>query len=287
MVVLNVKRGDQPQFLFETLTSMKMDDILAELCQIYNDRLRIGRLCMAMEQLAVHGIAKPPNMVGLTDEQVAELGHKDQSDTYYPSGGSTFNRDAIGYRTGHAPTEQMQQVLLKTVAEAKAAIHKDLTTKNTPLSTSTIRDVLDKLRGAVMIVYPMGLPPYDEVQAILEDDEDLAGKQASKEVIEPAQFQVWWAGKELQRGKLLSDYIGRNEKTKIVCKIQKRGAGAPVREPVYDESTQKEMMAYAYRKQEEWKRLEAAEDEEHLNADWASSDQLRSQLHGTGNIRWR
>lgn len=27
---------------------------------------------------------------------------------------------------------------------------------------------------------------------------------------------MWWAGKELQTGKLLSDYVGKNEKTKIV-----------------------------------------------------------------------
>jgi len=72
-------------------------------------------------------------------------------------------------------------------------------------------------------------------------------------VIEPAAFQLWWAGKDMQRGKCLHEYIGKNEKTKIVGKIQRRGGGAPVREAVYDEQTQKEMMAYAYKKQEEWK----------------------------------
>ena len=81
----------------------------------------------------------------------------------------------------------------------------------------------------------------------------LAHVCPSTQIIESQQFQLWWAGKEFQRGKKLMDFIGRNEKTKIICKIQKRGAGAPVREPVYDEQTQKEMMAYAYKKQEEWK----------------------------------
>ena len=77
-----------------------------------------------MDQLATHGIAKTPQMVGLTDEQIAELGHKDESDKYYPSGGSQFVKDDIGYRTGHAPQPPMQEVLRKTIAEAKAAIHK-------------------------------------------------------------------------------------------------------------------------------------------------------------------
>ena len=27
---------------------------------------------------------------------------------------------------------------------------------------------------------------------------------------------IWWAGKELLRGKLLKDFVGKNEKTKIV-----------------------------------------------------------------------
>ena len=32
---------------------------------------------------------------------------------------------------------------------------------------------------------------------------------------------LWWAGKEMTRGKKLRDFVGKNEKTKIVCKLQK------------------------------------------------------------------
>ena len=55
------------------------------------------------------------------------------------------------------------------------------------------------------------------------------------------------------RSKKLKDFVGRNEKTKIVAKLQKKNQGAPSREPVFSEEQQKEMMAYAYRKQEEMK----------------------------------
>ena len=51
------------------------------------------------------------------------------------------------------------------------------------------------------------------------------------------------------------DYVGRNEKTKIVAKLQRKGQGAPAREHVFSEEEQKKMMAYAYRKQEELKVL--------------------------------
>jgi hypothetical protein len=46
-----------------------------------------------------------------------------------------------------------------------------------------IAEALDKLRGAVMIVYPMGLPPYDEARLIMEGKDDVSGKQAALSVV--------------------------------------------------------------------------------------------------------
>jgi len=45
--------------------------------------------------------------------------------------------------------------------------------------------------------------------------------QASLEVAEVDKAALWWAGKEMIRGKTLGDFIGKNEKTKVVCKLQK------------------------------------------------------------------
>jgi Cilia- and flagella-associated protein 298 len=45
--------------------------------------------------------------------------------------------------------------------------------------------------------------------------------QAALEVIGIENASLWWAGKELIRGKKLCDFIGRNEKTKLICKLQK------------------------------------------------------------------
>lgn len=45
--------------------------------------------------------------------------------------------------------------------------------------------------------------------------------QASLQVIRQDECQLWWAAKEMQRGKKLQDYTGKNEKTKLVVKIQK------------------------------------------------------------------
>jgi hypothetical protein len=163
----------------------------------------------------------------------------------------------------------------------------------------------------------MGLPPYDEVQHILHGSEDLGGREDGKAVIPPGDGQLWWAGKELSKEKKLADYVGKNEKTTIIAKLQKRGGGAPVREAAVDEQTQKEMMAYAYRKQEEWKasclshafairitvclynsstshlqvhvdwllqKLEEADDDSYMNAGWADSNALKNRLQGTGTV---
>lgn len=35
------------------------------------------------------------------------------------------------------------------------------------------------------------------------------------------EMTLWFSGKEMQRGKLLADSIGRNEKTTMIVKIQK------------------------------------------------------------------
>ena len=89
------------------------------------------------------------------------------------------------------------------------------------MTSDIIGDALDKLRGAVTIVYPMGLPSYDPIRKEFEGSEELAGTQAELLVMEESVAQLWWAGKELARGKKLQDYIGKNEKTKIIAKLQK------------------------------------------------------------------
>lgn len=105
-------------------------------------------------------------------------------------------------------------------------------------------------------------------------------------VIPEFQCAIWWASKELQDGKILSDYVGRNDRTKIVAKIQKIGQSAPAREAVVSEAQQKEMMAKAYRRQEELKKLEENSEDDYLHSAWADSNQLKRHLTGMGDIKW-
>ncbi|XP_057307091.1 cilia- and flagella-associated protein 298-like [Hydractinia symbiolongicarpus] len=288
MVKLHVKKGDESQFLFETTVKEPINVLVANLVKIFNGRLKIDRLYHELETLAKHGITLPPNMQGLTDEQIEELKLEDKwSKTCIPHGGSVYVRDPVGRRTGNAPNANMADVINRTRSEAKAQVSKDLATANKCITFSDVQDALDKMKGSVMIVYPMGLPPHDPVKMELDNQEDLTGTQASKEVLEESNASLWWAGKELMCGKTLQDYVGKNEKTKIIVKLQKKGHGPPSREPVINEDEQKAMMAHYYRKQEEMKKLSEDEQDLHLNSDWADSAQLKRQFQGLNNVSWR
>jgi len=46
MVRLHVKHGDENQFLYDTITSCNVDDLLKELLHLYNGRLKIERICL-------------------------------------------------------------------------------------------------------------------------------------------------------------------------------------------------------------------------------------------------
>ncbi len=45
--------------------------------------------------------------------------------------------------------------------------------------------------------------------------------QASLNVLDEPTTSLWFSGKEMLRGKKLMDYVGKNEKTKIIAKLQK------------------------------------------------------------------
>ncbi|KAG8440134.1 hypothetical protein GDO86_006072, partial [Hymenochirus boettgeri] len=222
MVRLHVKKGDESQFLFDTSVHIPVEELVNQIAAIYNGRLKVERICSEMGELAEHGITLPPNMQGLTDEQVEELKLKDDwEQRCEPSGGSVFKKDEIGRRNGHAPNDSMKKVLQKTVEEAKAFISKKQVEASVCVTFEMVKDTLDQLRGAVMIVYPMGLPPHDPIRMEFENNEDLSGTHAGQLIIEEAEAQLWWAGKELLRKQKLSDFVGKNEKTKIIVKIQK------------------------------------------------------------------
>ncbi|KAK8741803.1 hypothetical protein OTU49_002407 [Cherax quadricarinatus] len=231
MVVLNIKRGNESQFLLETTVQAPVEEVLNRTVMIHNGRLKVYRICTEMELLAEHGPSLPPEMQGLTEDQIKDLQLEDNwAKICIASGGVKENKDVCGRRNGCQPLEKMQEVLLKTVAEAKAIVSK---------------------------------------------------------VLEASMTQLWFAGKEMQCGKKLLDYLGKNEKSKVIMKIQKRGQGPPGREPMLTEEQQKALMAAEFKRREELKRLDNDDDDSYLNSAWADNHQLHRRFQGLDNISWK
>jgi len=134
-----------------------------------------------------------------------------------------------------------------------------------------------------MIAYPAyhGMPQWDPVYEILEETIHIPDVYNDTEWYEGNNSVIWCARKEWLKGKKVKDYIPNN-KTKCIVKLTKVGEGQPVAEPQVDAETQKSMMAFYYKKQEEMKVLEADTDDGYLNAPWANPNSLKAQMQGMG-----
>lgn len=285
MVILDVKRSEKKnEFLYETTAKANVGELLKELCDLHNLRLKVLRLSMASRELAKHGPLRPEETRGISDDisKVSEL----DVNAY----GKPTNPDEHGFRTGCPPPPEVAEVLRRTAEEAEAAVSHNLVTQRRTLDRAACQTQLDNMRGAVMIAYPAyhRLPVYDPVRLELEDKEELDGASELQQVLEYSTTNLWWAGKELRVDQALEQYIGRNEKTKIVAKLAPKSAGAPVREPRIDENTHKAMLSHYYKKQEENKKLAQDDDDSYLDSEWANPRSLKSQLVGGGRpLSWR
>merc|ERR1719181_1939792 len=121
---------------------------------------------------------------------------------------------------------------------------------------------------------------------ILEERENIEGAE-SLEVLDVDSTSLWCFSKELQRDKLLSDYVGKNDKTKVVAKLQKKGAGAPTREPVVSEDEQKAMIAHYHKKQAEAEKMALEDEDAYLHSSWANPKSLKNSFSGVGDISWK
>lgn len=117
MVKLHIKKGDESQFLFETTVQVQTTELIKQLVQLYNGRLKVDRLCQGItisqvrtnqndgsteiELLSEHGILLPANMQGLTEDQIVDLKLKDEfASVCIPSGGIVEKKDPVGRRNG-------------------------------------------------------------------------------------------------------------------------------------------------------------------------------------------
>ncbi|CAN0055503.1 unnamed protein product [Heterosigma akashiwo] len=278
MVVIHVKKSETDQFLYETNCSETNDALIEQLVHISNTRVRLRCLAGALRQLAEYGPMKPMDQQGLDEI-------KEEHEGVAIEKGEFYKPDPTGMRTGNGVGPTLTQTFEQVCADAEAAINVEQVRRRVATTQAALDEKLANCRGAVTMAYPMGLPEWDTVRLLLEGVQGLEGSQAGLEVLEPAAAELWGAGKEFRRGQLVADRVGRNEKTKLVAKLQKPGDGPPAREAAVSEEERKAMMAFYFKKQEELKRLAEADDDDYLNSAWADPKQLQKGLRGVGAVR--
>lgn len=139
--------------------------------------------------------------------------------------------------------------------EIKNLIHKSSVEQKRILNKAMLSEQLDLVRGIMMMAYPgfHGLGDWEPIWIILENNEEHDPKMDLTDDLDTKSTTLWAVNKELQLGKTLMDYFGKNEKTKLVVKAVKKGGGAPQREPLIDGDTHKKMLAFYHKKTEEAK----------------------------------
>lgn len=281
MVLLHVKKGDDINFLYRCPVTTSNDDATRQVCEVWNLVLKIRRLKYVCDDLCQYGPMKPPEKQGYIDEEeaMADSEAKAKADPHF---------DPTGKRTGAYPADELADVIRRTVAEAEEAVSKRQFEKKVEFTAEVLQDHIDRVRGALMIAFPMGLPDWEPAKHEVEGTEDLEGTAEGADIMNAESTVMWWASKQLDRSKTLQDFVGRNDKTKIVVQLTKKGAGAPVRQAQQQSKSEQEaMMAYYFKKKEEWKKLEEDDDDSYMSAAWADPKAMKSQLNGTGNVSWR
>ena len=278
MVRFHVKASGGDEFIVEGTTTASNDELIAELVNIWNLRLRLAQLCGSMRELARHGPMKPP------DEQGIDAIKEEYEDAQIEKG-EFYEPDPTGMRNGNGVGPQLAETFERVCADAEQAIDPARARQRRCVTAEELEEKLANMRGAVMMAFPMGLPDVDTVAMTLESEEGLGGTSAGAAVLSAESATLWCAGKEFARGQLVSDRLGSNEKTKVVVKLQSPGAGPPGREAAVSEEERKAMMAHYFKRQEEMKKLAEADEDDYLNSSWADSKGLQRSLRGMNNIK--
>lgn len=274
---LNVGKMTE-NFLVEAKVTESVDDVTRRTALIHNIRLRVRRLVAGVRELVKYGPMKPSDKFGLSELQINAKGNEALT------GGT---HDPLGMRVGKACDPTVGKTLEKCCVDAENLVANSLAERRIPTDLKAIEEAINNLKGGVMMAYPMGLPAWDVVRLGIENDEELAGCEDSKHVVDPDTAVLWFAGKAMIRQQVMSKYVGKNDKCTVKAKLEAKGAAAPAREPAIDEDTRRKMMAKWHKKKEEQEKLAEDDDDAFSNSVWANPKAMKNDISGVGSIKFR
>lgn len=264
MVLIHLKSAltseNNDEFLFETKTSTKVDDLIADIVSIHNSRLRANLIVETVKGLSTYGLMKK----GLDEETSGNI------------------VDPSGLRTGNPPDEQMVDLLQQTAEALSEYVAKKQVDKKVALTYREIDEKIGAVRDAVAAAYPTGLPEWEVTGLALEEPLEKLNLQGS---LTESKASLYAFNKEFVRGQLVSDRLGTNEKTKVICKLTLKEAGPPPREAIVSEAERNAMAAFHFKRMEELKKLADADDDDYLNSEWADPKGMKRNLQGLQDIK--
>ena len=269
MVLIHLKSAlttdNNDEFLFETKSSTLVEDLIASIVATHNTRLRANLIVDTVRGLSTYGLMKKP---GSTETATAAAGNV---------------VDPSGLRTGNPPDEQMTAILQEAANELEDYVQLEVD-KKVALTRREIDEKISAVRNAVAAAYPMGLPEWEVTRMALEEPLEKLNLQGS--VTDSNNASLWAMNKEFVRGELVSDRLGtKNEKTKVICKLTLKAAGAPPREAIVSEAERNAMAAFYFKRQEELKRLADADEDDYLNSEWADPKGMKLNLQGLKDVK--
>ncbi|CDP00023.1 unnamed protein product [Coffea canephora] len=108
-------------------------------------------------------------------------------------------------------THRPQVIALhRALSEATSYASKEQVVHGKPLSILVLRDHIRIIATEFVVNYKLLNFQDSNFKQLLSDSE----------LLQEDTVQLLWAGKELMKGKTLRDYIGKNEKTKIMLRLQ-------------------------------------------------------------------
>ena len=294
MVLLHFKIAEKNQFIYELPAATDITEVIKQGVTVNNLRCKTDSLIMAIEELMKHGPLKTEETRGLKETENIDENLEEQyrvKKTPMPERvGTKYNEDKTNQRTGWILEDDITKKIMEAVNEAKEYISPKRAEQRKTTTIEELNKHIQLMCGGVMIGYPAyhGLGEWEPCRVIFEDKSDILKKdEPNQDYFQFDTTCLWYAGKELERGKKLCDYIGKNEKTKIIVKFSKKGTGAPVREPLIDKETHSKMLSYYYKKQEEQKKLENESEDSYLDSEWADPKGMQKQLYTGGDISWK
>lgn len=280
MVVIQIKNNEADTYLYETTCDTTNDDLVRDIVRVHNLRIRLRQLSGGIRELARYGPMKHPDKAGL--DEINEKYNNAVIDK-----NEFYQADPTGIRTGNGVGPNLSDTIERVAQDVEAILDKNNVARKIPISLNQLQEKLDLVRGAVTMAFPMGLPEWDTIRLTIEGDHGLDGTAAGQELLNEDTAELWVASRIFDRspGQTVAHRLGKNEKTKVIGKLQKPGGGPPGREPGVSEEEKKAMMAYYFKKQEEYKKMSENNEDDYLHSSWADPKQLQKSLRGYSDVK--